>query len=73
MAVVVESSINALRKMLAMRDDVPVGFQTTTGKQPKAKFVEHKENWVHQTWQTVRDNGGLYPSDESYAPYLEIV
>ena len=72
MAVVCESSIETLRKAIEGRDDVPKEFPSTT-KKLKAQFVEYEKNWVHQTWQTERDNGSLYPSDDSYTPYLEII
>ena len=72
MAVVCESSIKALRKIIEERNDIPKEFPTTT-KKTTAQFVEHEKNWEHQTWQTERDNSSLYPSDDSYTPYLEII
>ena len=69
--VVVESSVRELREMLARRDDVPVDFSRTPGEHPRAQFREYRDNWEHRTWETERDSGALYPSDDSYTPYLE--
>ena len=72
--VVVESSIQELRRMLAQRDDVPLDFSVSSDPQrPRASFKEYKSNYSQPLWETNRDNGGLYPSDDSYTPYLEMV
>ena len=73
MSVVIESSITELRKILEERDDVPKDFPNETDKAEKVRFREYRSNWEHQTWQTEHDNGSLYPSEDSYTPYLEIV
>ena len=70
---IIDSSIQKLREELEKRDDVPVDFPHTADKTPRVQFTEHEGCWVHQTWQTEPDNGSLYPSEDSYAPYLEIV
>lgn len=72
MAVVCKSSIEILRKTIEERDDIPKEFPSAT-KKSTTPFIEYEKNWIHQTWQTERDNGSLYPSEDSYTPYLEII
>jgi len=68
------SAVEELREMLAKRDDVPVDFSNESDNaERKNPFREYRTNWEHQTWQTERDNGSLYPSEDSYTPYLEKV
>lgn len=72
--VVVESSIQELRRMLAQRDDVPLDFDDFADVQhPRSGYREYRSNYTQGLWETNRDNGSLYPSEESYTPYLEMV
>ena len=66
-----EERIKELREELARRDDVPKDFSDTAEERPRSHFREYRSNWEHLTWQIGRDNGALYPSEASYAPYLE--
>ncbi len=69
--VTVEASIREMKETLAGRDDVPKDFSDIAEEHPRSRFREYRSNWEHLTWQVTRDNGALYPSDDSYAPYLE--
>lgn len=69
--VVVEQSIKELEGMLAKRTDIPKEFPDIS-KIPRTPFREYGIH-IHHTWEIEPDNGSLYPTSDSFAPYLEII
>ena len=56
-----------------MPDNVPRFYtEPLNTLRSRSKFREYKSNYNWSCWETRRDNGSLYPSEDSYTPYLEI-
>lgn len=72
--VTVQNSIQELERTLARRDDVPRFYtEPSDTLRSRSSFREYKSNYNQGCWETRRDNGSLYPSEDSYVPYLEMV
>lgn len=72
--VVAEKSIQELREMVSRRNDIPLTFAIAhKSTNPTACFHEHSDSYIHSNWETTRDNGSLYPSEDSFTPYLEMI